>query len=215
MAVPAGYIAVRSWDTSIGDDEGWLETGVGATDGDLPLSSGRYGELAPPHKKYYGRLGSVVAKVERDYGGINSSGGPQVSGRADHSDLVVVRAADKVSPYLFQYCCTGEQLATVFIAMLDPEDMIWILTGVNVTGYEFNGDKSPSTKYVNIPATIDASHTVESYSNTWGDSATNNFRRLETVSLLYTAIRVEFANGGYRGWDTGSNTSVTEPPPTS
>ena len=241
MAIPAAYVAFKSWDTSIEspDHPGWLHTGRKVSEAKLPLTeaSGEHPEHsdAPPDLKYYGDARSVVAKVDREYDGINSSGGPQVTGRCDHSDLVMVRYSDKASPFLFQYCCTGEQFSTVFITFLDPP-IHWVLSGVNVTGYEFTGDKSSSTKYLDVPipsvgiaipqvtdtaATAAAAAAaignqtgqITSYTNTWG--TTNNYRRLERVTLLYTSINFECDGVGPRGWDTGTDSVLPPPPQTS
>jgi len=208
MSYPAGYIAVRSWDESMGDNaNGWLVTGQNYTHAGLPSAMADQPNEAPPGTVYYGRVNSVVAHVERDYGGINSSGGPQVSGRCDHSDLVVVRETDRVSPILFQYCCTGEQLSVVHIVFLDASAKNAVLRlrllGVNVTGFQFTGEKKSRTKYEASGGNFSTAAYVQSAGN--ATDLAGAHKRVEKVTLLYTSIEMKYGTDGYRGWDTGTN----------
>lgn len=227
------YIAMKSKGT--GD---WLDTGVYQTAGLLlpyqakPGSDehDKEGPPGPPDFErdktsgapkndvfYYAPVREIKSHVDREYGGINSSGGPQVSGRCDHSDFFVEKNCDKSSAVLFEHCCSGEQLAWVHLAILqdgrtlsavydppnstdpnhqeypewnEPDRMLLHvrLKDVNITSYELSG-----VRY-------------------FGTETDGNVRRpkflgvghVERFTLLYTTISVDFG-GVQRGWDTGTN----------
>lgn len=232
------YIAMKS------KGEGsWLDTGVYQSAGLLlPYQSAadhdEQGPPGPPNTDrdpstgapasgnfYYAPVRECKSRVDREYGGINSSGGPQVSGRCDHADFLVEKNCDKTSSILYEHCCSGEQLAWVHIVMLkdgrtyaaefnppdstDPADQVVPeykepdgvllhirLKDVNITSYEFSG-----VRYFGSETTSTASGSLRT-------SAFLGVGHVERFTLLYTAMSMEYG-GIQRGWDTGGNDKWT------
>lgn len=213
----------------------WLDTGVYQTAGLLlPYKSGaETDEVGPPGppdtsrntttgapaggKFYYAPVREIKAHVDREYGGINSSGGPQVSGRCDHKDFLIEKNCDKSSSILYQHCCSGEQLSWVHLAILqdgrtypeirdpadsnDPSDAVVPkykepdrmllhirLKDVSITSYELSG-----VRYF-------GSETVDSVRK----SKFLGVGHVEKFTLLFTSMSLEF-DGIQRGWDTGKD----------
>jgi type VI protein secretion system component Hcp len=162
---------------------------------------------APASSLAYARARSCEMQVKKTYAGINSSGGPQVAGRSDHSDVIVTRDCDLISPYLFQYCASGWQIQKVYIMRYIGSDTLafnfcheWVLTGVQVTDYQISHGR-----YFN-----ECLNELTLYSR-------------ETVSLLYTSAKIRCSkfegsgalnlqNGEFKGWDTATNTAIGLPP---
>jgi type VI protein secretion system component Hcp len=172
----------------------------------LPIYSTHFPH-APLVTQAYSRARTCEMQVKRDYAGINSSGGPQVAGRADHSDVIITRDCDLISPYLFQYCSSGWQIKSVYIIRYIGSETIsfnfcheWVLTGVQVTDYQFTNGR---------------------YFNECLNELTLFAR--ETVSLLYTSAKYRCSQftggqtidkelGEFKGWNTGDNTGIGMPP---
>lgn len=216
------YIAFQLQSRSISQNDGWVLSGFNYSDSDvstssqttnpdndlatLPLNSSNAYPDAPPVRTAYSRARTWDVHVKREYAGINSSGGPQVAGRADHEDVVVTRDCDLISPYLFQYCASGWQIPTVYVIRYIGSENIafnfcheWVLTGVQVTDYQFSNGR---------------------YFNEYLNELTLYTR--ETVSLLYTAAKyrcsqftasktLDLSLGEFKGWDTGSNSGIGIP----
>lgn len=199
---PAGWIAFEAAEGL--ESQFWLETdnttsGILNAGWDYPWDADG---TDPPETKHFATLRSVGTSVARDYAGINSSGGPQVAGRADHDEIVVVKDADLLTPVLYQFVSTGEAFSRVLI--VHPEyggtsRVEWLLKGVNLTLFEFTGDA------------------------TWARTDTGFERKIQRVDklrLLYTSAEVRVGAGtnwttrktDFRGWDTGSNTRILDYP---
>jgi type VI protein secretion system component Hcp len=169
---------------------------------------------AQPLDVNFSPISSMKTKVERDYAGINSSGGPQVAGRADHDEILVTRVADKLSPILYQFVSTGEAFSRIIIVLRDAGSsgprVEWLLHGVNLTEYSFEGAHYFSSSLVYEPqgGALSASTEITS-------SAPKKYRRQETFRLLYTTAQMRVGvdqPSDWRGWDTGKNDRITDHP---
>jgi type VI secretion system secreted protein Hcp len=93
--------------------------------------------------------------------GVGSSGGESRSGRANVSDVSIMKVADKVSPLLFDDCVTGNILKTVDVIYDKPmgddqEDYFKIhmedvlITSIQLSGSSENPMESISFAYAKI-----------------------------------------------------------------
>lgn len=235
---PAGYIAfeVKSSTTTAF----WLKTTN--TDQVIANAGWDYNKLEPdPDKTYsdtptpskpsfnhFTPILSVKTKVERDYAGINSSGGPQVAGRADHDEIEVTKYSDLLTPILFQFVSTGECFNTVLIVLpgySGNERVEWLLKGVNMTLFEFEGTRSNAgtLRYYSDNA-LGSATSIKS------EATDRYYPRVDKFRLLYTSAEVRVGEGeydiedaagnitagykqsrtGWWGWDTGTNTRLPE-----
>jgi hypothetical protein len=158
---------------------------------------------------------SIQARVEREYGGINSSGGPQVSGRSDQSDFVVELSAGKFSPFLYEHCCGGMQLKWVHLAVLQWDDasssaQLWQhirMEDVNLTGYKIRGTRFFTQEFTadEVNPLLKAKTFVK-----YQDYDVSDVGHIDRMTLLYTSISFTvFDSAGalasQNGWTTGSD----------
>jgi len=212
LAGPA-YIAMKS------KSDDWLSPGIlhddASRDKDaslvLPIDSSNPPSnpaAGPPKRSHYAPIVSAKARVVRDYGGINSSGGPQVSGRADQKDFEIVMQSHDMSPILYGHCCGGIQLKWVHLCVPqggsdDPTiaDNLFMhirMEDVNVTGYRMTGLRKAYHLRTATPA------------QSKKDYGIYDIKHLDRLTLLYTSI--SFLHGGTktgRGWNTGSEVLYT------
>lgn len=153
----------------------------------------------------WGVVTSLHFGVEREYGGINSSGGPQQSGRADHRLITVKRESDKLSPLLFQHCCNGFQLRRVFFVD-EEEERIIVAESCCVVSFEGEIFRAGATGY-----NLNLSDTAVTGSTTASSASLGSQKREEVLQILYTSIALNFNESGYRGWNTGSETAWNAP----
>lgn len=215
---PAGWIA---FEVLAGSSPFWLSTG-NLTE-DILNSHWNYDwdtdqSDVGPTTANFSAIKSVSSKVVRDYAGINSSGGPQVSGRADHGDIVVERNSDGITPILYQFVSTGEAFNRILIVL--PEygggaRVEWMLRGVNLTNFEFTGTRTNSTSQVYVAN----SNKIVDSSEFAGRTTGRFYLRYERIGLLYTSAEVRVGTGTvltqpveFRGWDTGSNDRIGDYP---
>jgi type VI protein secretion system component Hcp len=213
------YIAFQLQERSIPDDEGWVRSGfsyqnsdVAGTGNDnnahatLPTNDANNYPEAPKIREAYSKARTWEAQVTCEYAGINSSGGPQVAGRASHADVILTRDCDLISPYLFQYCASGWQIQNIYVIRYIASDTVshnfcheWHLSGVHVTDYKYSNGR---------------------YYNECLDRTSLSAR--ETVSLLYTTAKYRSSKftgagtlqselGEWKGWDTSNNTGIGMP----
>lgn len=203
--------------------DGWLDPGASPNVGDppLPCSADVDGD-GPPEVKYYAPVRLIRAKAERGYGGINSSGGPQVSGRSDQTDFYLEQNSNQSSPILYEHCCSGVQLAWVHLAVLKWDDsagaqlfMHIRLQDVSLTSYRFTGVRFFTQEYVvselaaetNAPtsATGDFLAGSKSYSRLQ-DYSVSGIGHRDHMTLLYTSIAFKHGETNTeRGWNTGTD----------
>jgi type VI protein secretion system component Hcp len=166
--------------------------------------------LGPPqleaNKNYYIPVWEFAAEVKREYGGINSSGGPQVSGRADQSDFSIEIPTSAASPVLYEHCCSGKQFSWVHVVA--PNWRVgsgaWLhikMQDVNVTGYEFSAVRWLHDKY----EATDMQPLLTSTEINLGGAGMYDAGHFDDVTLLYTSIVFEIVNKTTRGWTTGSD----------
>jgi len=93
--------------------------------------------------------------------GAGSSGGEARAGRANLSDLTIMKVADKTSPLLFDHCCTGNYLKKIDIIYDKPmgdsqEDYFKIhledalITSIQLSGSSENPVESISFAYSKV-----------------------------------------------------------------
>lgn len=207
--VPA-YMAIRF--KGIDENGGWVPTGSNLNSNALP--AGKTG--GPPDRKSWAPLRSFEHKITRDFEGINSSGGPQTAVRADHSDLSVERNTDAISPLLFEYCCTGKQLAAIHLVRLRQfagstdvtVSLYLVLEDVQVTGYEFEATRSWWDLRSNT--TIGGVTGADWSTNARGTT------HVDRMKFLYTKLRVVQVNVPQSqplqrvttDWDTGTDSRI-------
>lgn len=210
MDEPGGWIAFQ---VENGDSSFWLETKNDVT-GILTNSGWAPPFDTPPLDKHFAPIRDMKAEVKREYGGINSSGSLQVTGRADHSDIEIIRTADYISPLLYQFVSTGEQFRKVLVVLRENDGaprVEWLLEGVNVTSYKF--EAMPEWISNRITKVSDSETLSSQYAETL-------YYRNDTFTLLYTkaTLRVgivtdkEQIHTDFRGWDTGSNSRIGDYP---
>ena len=158
----------------------------------------------------WGDVREVRFGVDREYGGINSSGGPQHSGRADHRLITLVRNTDLISPALFKRCCNGMQLRRVVI--YDFERKIFVVAdSCHVISFEFVGDKKPTTRYEVSQVGTDQSMQFLGRSYTASQDI-GDTRRYDRLTILQTSVAMSTDNGSsWHGWNTGSEVAWNSP----
>jgi len=220
LAGPA-YLAMKS------RTDGWLSPGLtapGAAPSTIlrqPLPTHPSNAAAgPPEKSHYAPVRVAHAKVVREYGGINSSGGPQVSGRADQSDFEVEQSMHDASPILYDHCCAGLQFEWVHLAIVqwdwDTDSQHLFLhirmADVNFTGYKLRGTRFYNQTFVSEQggAVLDSPLAIK-----YQDYSVRGVGYIEQFTLLYTSIAFQPYRGGVaqaeRGWNTGTDDSYTVP----
>jgi type VI protein secretion system component Hcp len=199
--------------------DGWLNTGSGVVLTDrLPYQDATDGDdkdgPPPPEngKHYYMPLWEIAAEVKREYGGINSSGGPQVSGRSDQSDFEIEWDANAASPILYEHCCSGKQLAWVHVVTVrwaagQPAEFIHIrMQDVNVTSYEFTGQRWLKDDFATADGkALNAASGLIAYNN----NGTYDLGHSDSFTLLYTSIAFKHFSNTERGWNTGEDDAWT------
>lgn len=228
------YIAIKS------KSAGWLNTGEKYDESSgsnfftadtLPVSgsvknNGKEDQandpkIGPPAKNssgkwyFYGNTREVKAKIEREYGGIGSHGGPVVSGRSDHSNFIVEQSANKATAEIFQHCCSGDILEWVHIVAFgqsvdwdvsssipQPKQGLHIrLQNANVAKFEFTGGRYFGDHFQSFDnSTLSNSTTLVRGGKLLGVT------HVVRYELWYTSISVEY-DGIERGWDTGTDTA--------
>lgn len=211
----SAYIALRSKDLSLkfGTPEpteskyfGWL-LGNSSYNAAIPDAVGKTDVAAngAPAQKYFMPVRELSTGVKREYAGINSSGGPQVAGRADHEDIQIRRPIDSSSPVTFQYCCAGTQFSYVHIYMFPSADFassIHItLADVNVTSYKIETEMYIGDNFTLGPVSTSNNSLVNQKRSEFWD----NYSIKEIYTLLYTSMKIEVSGGGARGWNTGTD----------
>lgn len=208
-----GFIAMKS------KVDGWLVPKVthAVTSPPLPLAAvpdplpdgktaADYDNGGPPDLANYAPVRAIRAKAVREYGGINSSGGPQVSGRADQSDFYVEQNTNGTSPKLYEHCCNAKQLEWVHIACLKDRTNLMlhiVMKDVSITGYEFEGARTfadvfetDAGKDLNISKKFRKLQSGE----------VTGVIRIDKFTLLYTSITFKYVTGNFiGGWDTGTD----------
>jgi type VI protein secretion system component Hcp len=151
---------------------------------------------------------SIQARVEREYGGINSSGGPQVSGRADQTDFSIELPTTAATPVLYEHCCSGKQFSWVHVfvpnckAAGGAAALHITMQDVNVTGFEFSGVRWLKDDYdTEDGAVLNASGAINFKYNSKMYAAGH----FDDITLLYTSIVFNVVGKKERGWTTGSD----------
>lgn len=181
----------------------WIETGfaeLSAID-DAMIAAVDAKDL---QKIHFAPVRLVKFRAERPYSGSGSTVGPAAKGRVDFSDPVVERACDKVSPVFFDYCCTGKAFTEIIFAhfltetgMQDNERLVQVkFTGINVSSYEFIGDRFFDDKYksgaTKIADTSELTKSVDPHGS-----------RKEQITLWYTTVSITH-RGVTKGFDAGT-----------
>lgn len=143
--------------------------------------------------------------VDREYGGVNSSGGPQHSGRADHRLITVKRDSDKLSPLLFQHCCNGFQLRRVFFVDTEEQRLL-VAESCHVVSFAGNIFRGGATKY-----DLSTSNNAVTGQTNASSGSLGSQKREEVLQILYTSIAIDYNNSGFRGWNTGNETAWNAP----
>jgi type VI protein secretion system component Hcp len=212
------YIAFKSRDV------GWVNAATGVDLRDYLSyqssttasdSEDQTGPPLPEANTYYIPVWEFAAEAKREYGGINSSGGPQVSGRADQSDFSIEIPTTAASPVLYEHCCSGKQFSWIHVVAPNWKagSGAWLhirMKDVNVTGFEFSGVRWLKDDYDTADgAVLNASTEINfKYNSTMYDIG-----HYDDLTLLYTSIEFDFVGQCTRGWDTGSD-SPSPPRPT-
>ena len=161
------------------------------------------------NRYYYAPLWEFSAEVQREYGGINSSGGPQVTGRADQSDFKVQWQTNSASPVLYEHCCSGKQLEWVHVVVAKwdndiPSNFLHIrMQGVNVTGFEMNAVRwfADETRPVEGGLTFNGATVLEHKPST----SMYGVGHYDDFTLLYTKIAFKHQSNTEKTWDTGAD----------
>ena len=200
---------------------GWLyDPANSANLPNLPISA--YPSRGPDNVNKYSAVRMLTAKAVREYSGINSSGGPQVSGRSDQSDFVFEQNTCLTSPYLYQHCCNCTQLEWVHFAVVQDNVDLFLhirLQDVSITSYKMRGvrffyDKvrtnappvapapSGGTAAPHIPPMLGGNLIIKEQEND-----VHGVGHVDRVTLLYTNIAFKYGGGVNleRGWSTGSD----------
>jgi len=206
-----GYLAFQFQG---GANSGWQTTG--ATDSPETTFTMVPATAAPwqaAKKFYYG--------ATRDYGGISSSGGPQVSGRADQHLIQITREADLVSPVLYKYCCNGYQIKKLlFITETDSGESVTIVyaEACQVVEFETQHINSAATDYSHLALTLNG-QTVSNASNSFTQSKASlgDVMVEDELQILYTRMVIgqsRIVSGNrttvWQGWDTSNETHWDE-----
>ncbi|MCA9178743.1 MAG: type VI secretion system tube protein Hcp [Planctomycetales bacterium] len=159
----------------------------------------------------WGQVRRIAFGVDRPYGGINSSGGPQHSGRPEHRLISLERESDMISPLLFKRCCNGMQLQRLVI--YDPDynaeatpngrGLLIYAEDSHVVSFEGILEKTPGSR-----------HTAAAFGAGDGDQfqavtqaatqAVGATHRFDRMTILYTRLSVQVLGSTFQGWDTGS-----------
>lgn len=199
------YIAMKTKDGDF-----WLDpySPHDLTGPPLPISASD-DSAGPPSTSKYAPVRTFRAKVERDFGGINSSGGPQTTGRADQSDFFVEQNANAISPTLYQQCCSAIQMSWIHLACVAEDGTTLlrhiVMQDVSLTSYESEGNRKTADTIGLTPAGGELQSSTGLSIQHVGDMV--GLRNIDRFTLLYTSI--SFRHGSSNivgGWNTGSET---------
>lgn len=216
-----GYLALQFQGGNSEEENGWFETG---SESEPVTTFSMIPDAASPwqgvKKFFYG--------ATREYGGINSSGGPQHSGRPDQHLIRITREADLVSPRLYKYCCNGYQLKKMlFISETDSGDSLTIVycEACHVVEFETQHFHAAATDYSHLALTLNG-QSLSNGSNSFTQSKVTlgDVKVEDELSILFTKMIIGQSRmvGGQRktiwqGWDTAAekhwDTAVDFTPP--
>ncbi|WP_237226211.1 type VI secretion system tube protein Hcp [Rubinisphaera sp. JC750] len=216
-----GYLALQFQTGSDTAQKGWFPTGSV----DKPATTF---EIIPATTSPWQSVKRFFYGATREYGGINSSGGPQHSGRPDQHLIRITREADLVSPKLYKYCCNGYQLQSMlFITETDSGESLTIVycEACHVVEFETQHFHAAATDYSHLALTLDG-QSVSNASNSFTQSkpTLGDVKVEDELSILYTKMIIGQSRivGGERqtvwqGWDTAAekhwDTALTMTPP--
>lgn len=217
-----GYLAFQFQVGSDTDEQGWFATGS------LDQPATTFPTLPADVKPWQG-VKKFYYGATREYGGINSSGGPQHSGRPDQHLIRITRESDLVSPKLYKYCCNGYQLQSMlFITETDSGESLTIVycEACHVVEFETQHFHAAATDYSHLALTLNGqSVTNGANSFTQSKSTLGDVKVEDELAILYTKIAICQSRvvGGTRkkvwqGWDTAAekhwDTGIEFNPPT-
>ncbi len=191
---------------------GWFPTGLSFSDRSVGYTpEGKAQQTIPPTS--WGAAREIHYGVVREYGGVNSSGGPQQSGRADHRLITIERNIDQVTPYLFKHCCNGFQIRR--LAFIDNTaalgDIVVVAENCQVVDFSTSETRYfEDVRHYHLQLHGQApSMNISGASDT--ESTFIEVTRVETIKILYTKISIKVAGSGWQGWDTGTEQAWNTP----
>ncbi|HCS54995.1 type VI secretion system tube protein Hcp [Rubinisphaera sp.] len=191
---------------------GWFATGRTFSEKSVKYTPEGKAQQTIPSTSW-GQVREIQYGVVREYGGVNSSGGPQQSGRADHRLITMQRNIDQVTPYLFKHCCNGFQIRR--LAFLDSTETLGniIVVAENCQVVSLNTSETrffKDTRRYNLQ--IHGQAPNMSLAGSGADESTFlGATRVESVSILYTKLSIKVANSDWQGWDTGTEQAWNTP----
>lgn len=157
----------------------------------------------------WSELRSFSQEIVQGFSGSGSAGITPATGRIGMPDVAVEKTVDKMSPKIFENCCSGAGVDTVVIEVWDDDDQRMTLVldgGVTFSGYKIAGGRyfaPPMDNVYNLdlPA-MDAGGRVTGI--TRQVKAAYTVSTTESFTLVFTRVRLQVGTI-LVGWDGGKN----------
>lgn len=169
---------------------------------------GNNGASHPTHPLYWSEVREVTQEVKMDIDGVNSSGGPQASGRVDHSDMIVLKDVDRMTPRFYSQTCLGSGIDVILevfdltsnrenvtsVATMKP-NFVYILRGVSITSQKITNNRTALERreYNLASHAMTSTEMLTGYTDI-GWAAPFTIQR-ETLTFLYSDLFMEIFGG--------------------